>query len=265
MPSLVRHVKRHLPAPDERAQGLLSIAAELAQPHRQRTWPSWRGPRAHTHIGDVERNRIVAAVRAASSAAGREFVTVRSFRNVLIATTVVLTLLALATAVFGFLRPTAIPVCFTPDVGGQIFVVCPTGATRLLPGDDIDEVIGKTVNNVDLIVVQLVGLVAASVASAAALQRLTSTTVPFSLPVAVAVLKLPTGALTAFAGLLLMRGAFIPGLSALDSSAQILAWALVFGYAQQIFTRFVDQQAHAVLDQVRGQELRDGTAPTRTS
>ena len=53
-------------------------------------------------------------------------------------------------------------------------------------------------------------------------------------------------------GLLLMRGQFIPGLTALDSSAQILAWALVFGYGQQLFTRLVDQQAHTVLDRVRG-------------
>ncbi len=64
-------------------------------------------------------------------------------------------------------------------------------------------------------------------------------------------LKLPTGALTAVLGLLLMRGQFIPGLTALDSSAQILAWALVFGYGQQLFTRLVDQQAHTVLDRVR--------------
>jgi len=48
-----------------------------------------------------------------------------------------------------------------------------------------------------------------------------------------------------------MRGQFVPGLSALDTSAQILAWALVFGYAQQLFTRLVDQQAHSVLNTVR--------------
>jgi hypothetical protein len=54
-----------------------------------------------------------------------------------------------------------------------------------------------------------------------------------------------------------MRGAFIPGLSDLDSSAQILAWAVIFGYAQQIFTRVVDQQATVVLEQVRGQERKD--------
>jgi hypothetical protein len=68
----------------------------------------------------------------------------------------------------------------------------------------------------------------------------------------VAVLKLPTGAVTALLGLLLMRGGFVPGLSALDTSAQILAWALIFGYAQQLFTRLVDQQAHTVLHTVRG-------------
>lgn len=67
-----------------------------------------------------------------------------------------------------------------------------------------------------------------------------------------AALKLPTGAITALLGLLLMRGQFVPGLSALDTSAQIIAWALVFGYAQQLFTRLVDQQAHTVLDRVRG-------------
>jgi hypothetical protein len=69
------------------------------------------------------------------------------------------------------------------------------------------------------------------------------------LTTAVARIAVKTG--TAFLGLLLMRGAFIPGLSALDSPPQILAWAIVFGYAQQLFTRLVDQQAHSVLDDVR--------------
>ena len=69
-----------------------------------------------------------------------------------------------------------------------------------------------------------------------------------------AVLKLPTGALTAVLGLLLMRGGFVPGLSALDTPAQILAWAVLFGSAQQLFTRFVDARAHTVLDEVGGQE-----------
>ena len=56
-----------------------------------------------------------------------------------------------------------------------------------------------------------------------------------------------------------MRGQFIPGLSALDSPAQILAWALVFGFAQQLFTRLVDQQGQFVLNTVRA---ADNPQPT---
>jgi hypothetical protein len=56
--------------------------------------------------------------------------------------------------------------------------------------------------------------------------------------------------------MVLMRGQFVPGLSALDTPAQILAWALVFGYGQQLFTRLVDQQAHSVLGSVRGADKR---------
>jgi hypothetical protein len=46
-----------------------------------------------------------------------------------------------------------------------------------------------------------------------------------------------------------MRGGFVPGLSALDTSAQIIAWAIVFGYSQQFLTHF-DQQANTVLRNV---------------
>ena len=73
------------------------------------------------------------------------------------------------------------------------------------------------------------------------------------------VLKLPTGALTAVLGLLLMRGQFVPGLSNLDTSAQIVAWAVVFGYAQQLFTRLVDERGQAVLQAVGGPENHNKT------
>ena len=89
-----------------------------------------------------------------------------------------------------------------------------------------------------------------AIAAAAAIKNIRGSSDRYGLPVALAALKLPTGAITAFLGLLLMRGQFVPGLSALDTSAQILAWALVFGYAQQLFTRLVDQQGQTVLNSV---------------
>jgi hypothetical protein len=117
---------------------------------------------------------------------------------------------------------------------------------------DVDDAVREAARPIDVLLVELVGLAAAAVAAAAAIRSIRGSSEPHGLPVAVAVLKLPTGAVTALLGLLLMRGRFVPGLTALDTSAQIVAWALVFGYAQQLFTRLVDQQADTVLQSVRG-------------
>jgi hypothetical protein len=73
---------------------------------------------------------------------------------------------------------------------------------------------------------------------------------PVRRPMTLLLLKLPTGAPTALLGLVLLHGEFVPGLSALDSSDQILAWSLVFGAAQQPVTGLVDKKAQTVLDSV---------------
>ena len=117
---------------------------------------------------------------------------------------------------------------------------------------DIDQLVSDTANSWDVPLVELIGLTAAAIAAAGAIRHVRGSSEPYGVPIALALLKLPTGAVTAFLGLLLMRGGFIPGLSALDTSAQILSWAIIFGYAQQLFTGMVDQQAHSVLNGVRG-------------
>ena len=181
-------------------------------------------------------------------------------------------LLAIGVAITGLLRPTLIPMCFAPEEAGKATVVCPTAQSepfvptggqpqRGVPTRDIDAVVEETAKPLDLMVIELVGLTAAAIATATAIRRIKGSSERYGLPVALASLKLPTGAITAFLGLLLMRGQFVPGLSALDTSAQILAWALVFGYAQQLFTRLVDQQGQTVLDNVRGAD-RPEPAPS---
>jgi hypothetical protein len=210
-----------------------------------------------------ERRKIISIVRGASSAALREYVRLRSFRNIVVVTAALMLLLAIGVAITGFFWPTLIPLCFAPQEAGRTTVVCPTaesgpfvpiGQTPQppVPMGDIDKVVEDTAKRPDLIVVELVGLTAAAIATAAAIRGIKGSSERYGLPVALAALKLPTGAITAVLGLLLMRGQFVPGLTALDTSAQIIAWALVFGYAQQLFTRFVDQQGQTVLDNVRG-------------
>jgi hypothetical protein len=197
-------------------------------------------------LSEPQRGQVVSAVREANAEARRKMARVRSFRNVLLFTAGFLLLGAVAIATMGIVDPTAVPLCFTPDTN----VVCPTDQTAFNAGADVDQVIARTAGGWDLALVEIIGMIAAAIAAAAALRNIKGTSTPFSLPIALAVLRLPTGALTAVLGLLLMRGQFVPGLSDLDSPAQIVAWAVVFGYAQEIFTRLVDNRAHSVLNDV---------------
>lgn len=262
MPNILNHVQRHLRAGDPRRTEVEWLAERLSPDRAKDASQETLQDREALRKAEVKASRhsIVSTYRGASSAALREQTRVRSFRNVIVVTTVGMTLVAIALTVIGALRPTAIPLCFAPEDGGEFMVVCPTRQSDEMPVDpapgsteaDIDRAIEETVSRFDMPLVIVVGLTAASIAAAAAIRRIRGSSEPYGVPLALAVLKLPTGAVTAVMGLVLMRGQFIPGLSALDTSAQIVAWAAIFGYAQQLFTRLVDQQAHNVLDGVRG-------------
>ena len=275
MPCLLNHVQCHLLPKDPRRQEFERIAQKLGikdPDHPLAEQDKDSGPAAKETIVKNERRKIISIVRGASSAALREHVRLRSFRNVVVVTATLMLLLAIGVAITGLLRPTLIPMCFAPEEAGKATVVCPTAQSepfvptggqpqRGVPTRDIDAVVEETAKPLDLTVIELVGLTAAAIATATAIRRIKGSSERYGLPVALASLKLPTGAITAFLGLLLMRGQFVPGLSALDTSAQILAWALVFGYAQQLFTRLVDQQGQTVLDNVRGAD-RPEPAPS---
>jgi hypothetical protein len=210
-----------------------------------------------------ERNAIVAAIQGAGEQWRRAQMRVRSFRNVIVFTAVMIMLLAVVVGIVGLFRPTALPLCFQPE---QQLVVCPTAQAAVPDGQPggqqppspaaVDDAIRRAASRWDVALVEFLGLLGATVAATVALRRSRGTTDPYSLPAALAMLKVCTGALTAFLGLLLVRAEFIPGLSALDSSAQIIAWAVVLGYAQQLFTRAVDQQAQSVVS-----EAQEPTAP----
>ena len=249
LPNLVAHVRNHLQRDDPRRQRVEAIATAVMK-------------RPEVALTDLERDEVLGSVRAASLEARREIRRVRSFRNVLLVSALMLTLGVAGITTVGVLSPGRVAVCFSPD---NSKIVCPT-ASKAVPSQeqpaardespspqqevDIDELVRSTASSWDIPVVEIVGLLAAALAGALALRGIEGTSTPYSLPVAAAVLKLPTGALTAVLGLLLMRGGFVPGLSALDTSAQIIAWAIIFGYAQQLLTRLVDQQANTVLQNV---------------
>ncbi|MEV8536087.1 hypothetical protein [Streptomyces sp. NPDC051211] len=194
----------------------------------------------------------------------KETLRVRSFVRIVLAVAWGLLIAAVVLAVLGFRWGDLVPLCFIPENGGRYQIVCPTMsrlAVRPAPMVPDTYLLKDAAQVQDYLVVEIIGALSASVAAAAALRRIRGTSLPYNVPVALAFLKLPMGALTAPLGLLLMRGGFIPGLSALDSSAQIIAWAIVFGYSQQLFTKFVDTQGQALMDAVHGHQHQTTSHP----
>jgi len=248
LPNLEAHVRRHLPVDDPRRLRV----EDLARPDNLKDG-GWQ-------LSDVERESVIGAVRAASSAAAREQQRVRNFSRIVWGASGLLFVIAGLVAILGIRAPELIALCFEPQQADVL--VCPTGEMPLPPEDDatgedvvdtdVDPFIRGTVTSWDVPLIEGIGMVAAGVTGAVALRRIRGSTTPFAVPVALNVLKLPTGALTAFLGLLLMRGGFVPGLTALDSTPQIIAWAVVFGASQQLFTGLVDRQAQTVLDSIGG-------------
>jgi hypothetical protein len=190
------------------------------------------------------------AMQVSYDAADQQYAHVRSFRNVLITGTIVLSLLVLAVCLLGARYPKAIPLCFNPSSTSTVpgvsalQKVCPTSEAanpNAPPAGDVA-------------VVALMGVLGAALSATLAVQKLRGTSAPYSVPVSLALFKLPAGALTAIAGLLLIKGGFVPGFSQLDTQGQILAYAIVFGVAQQLVTRLVDQRADDVLSKLPSKE-----------
>src|SRR4051812_20497415 len=102
VPSLEAHVRRHLPVDDPRRVRMDAIARKVAD--RSAADRSTRGgkwtnrtataPAADPGLDQEERETIIAAVRAASSAAEREQQRIRSFRTIVVMATVLLTVIA---------------------------------------------------------------------------------------------------------------------------------------------------------------------------
>ncbi|MFC9295887.1 hypothetical protein ACFTWH_07570 [Streptomyces sp. NPDC057011] len=238
MPQMVALVDEHFDVSDPRRIRVAKIAHGLQQPDARAIDPS-------------ERAFLAETVSLARRLLRKETLRVRSFVRIVALVTVGLFLAAAGVAAATLTWKELVPLCFTPENAGMYKVVCPTNSIDVKNVPTITQITGTT-QRWDYLVVEAVGAVSAAIASAAALRRIRGTALPYNVPVVLALLKLPTGALTAPLGLLLMRGGFVPGLSALDSTAQIIAWAIVFGYSQQLFTKLVDDRGQALVDAVRG-------------
>jgi hypothetical protein len=234
--SILAAARDYLPPKDSSRQAVENIIKRLAQRTSDDNGPL---------LEDGEDGTLLSALEAAQHARAAQSLRVRSFVRIVTWVGIILTGAAAIVALMGVLFPDNVPLCFVPEVSGNVFrTVCPVNSadagTPAAPSP-------KAISPADYAVVETIGITAAGLAAATAIRRMRGTTTPYNVALALAFLKLPTGALTAPLGILLMRGGFVPGLSALDSSAQIVAWAIIFGYAQQVLTFMVDKQAQTIV------------------
>jgi hypothetical protein len=201
----------------------------------------------------LQRAYLRHALQYCYDAMDRQHERLRSFRNIVLVLAMFITVLVGITMVAVYAKPSILPLCF-PASGGDptsTLLNCPTGENV------------TTESSGDILVVAMLGLLGGALAATLSIRNLRGTSSPYDVPVALAFLKVPLGAFTAILGLVAIQGEFIPGLSALDSQQQILAYALLLGFAQQVFTHSLDVRAQSLLEALPGKD--DPPVPTATA
>jgi hypothetical protein len=95
--------------------------------------------------------------------------------------------------------------------------------------------------------IELWGVLGALVGAIAGLRNLRGSTQPVGLQLAQIALKVPAGALTALAGVILLQAALTPTTQPVQAG-KVAAVAIIFGAAQEALTAFVDRTAGNILD-----------------
>ncbi|MGW7083621.1 hypothetical protein ACWGH2_08990 [Streptomyces sp. NPDC054871] len=191
--------------------------------------------------------RELAAItlHAAYQAEEAERARVRSFTQIVVMAAVALWVIVIGLGIWGSLDPAVSErFCFPAETGkdanGNPQKACPLGGSE---------------KAASIFFLEFLGMSAAALAGAVSLKIVRGTSGPYHVATGLIILRLPVGALTAVAGILMMSGEFFPGLTRLDTPSQVAAWAFAFGILQESVTRAIDRQGQYLLDNVKGPEL----------
>lgn len=99
--------------------------------------------------------------------------------------------------------------------------------------------------------IELVGALGGLLAGVTALHAMQGFAGPYALPITMAILKVPAGALTGLLGALWMQNEVL-GVFSAQEGTRILAYVAFFGFAQQALTTFADRQASQLLGEAGG-------------
>lgn len=197
------------------------------------------GQEPATEVTRVQRYALAGILHAIHCTWDRGYARARSFRHLVVVATVLLTIGVAALVAVGVLWPHALPLCTSGTLR-----VCATGSADPQPGD--------------VALVALVGAIAAGFSAVAGIARLRPLVDPYRTPIVQGLLKVPTGAFTAMLGVLAVEQGLQAGAGLPASQGGMLFLAFLFGYSQQIVTRFVDSYGSQIRAGLAGQRTRGG-------
>lgn len=220
----------HLPALRERC------APSLPERDQRRQALETLPPHPNERLSTAERATVVDALRAAFDASDEAHAAARALRNKLFVGAVVLIGLNTLLGIVGFDRPDFLPVC-VERVDHPGVMACASGGT--VPGA------------ADVWLTQVLGATGAVIATVVSLIRRRPSLSPYILVGYQALIKVLLGAAFAVIGVLALGAGVGEGLIGLRGQPAVLVAAVVFGYAQQLGTRLLDNYADRLLDRVR--------------
>ena len=187
-------------------------------------------------LTQAERAQVIDTVRAAFDASDDEHTAARAFRNKLVIASLVLIGLNTLFGVLGAVRPDLLPMCVSrADAPGRL--ICAGGRATSGPAD--------------VWLTQLMGAGGALVSTVVLLLLRRPSLSPYILVGYQALIKVLLGALLAVIGVLALGAGLGDGLIGLRNQPAVLVAAVVFGYAQQLGTRLLDNYADKLLNEVR--------------
>jgi hypothetical protein len=190
LPSLIMQARKALAVNDLQLIGLENLARKAKS----------------TELTEDDRQTIVACLNGTSEQVRRTQSRLQSFRNVIVTTAGFLLLLVFIIGIVSIARFTLLPICFMRIADGVTTVACPGDTSEPfidvggqpqpgVPVRDSTEVVQEIVSPLDVPFIEFVGFIAAALAAALAIRNVRGSSDPYSIPLALAFLKLPAGAL----------------------------------------------------------------------
>ncbi|MFZ2051076.1 MAG: hypothetical protein WAU69_09135 [Solirubrobacteraceae bacterium] len=171
----------------------------------------------------------------------------RAFRNLLTVLTGVLALLLVVVAIWHAINPEFVSLCSTSGSGASSATTCISGSSP---------------RGQDVLAVELLGAIGGLLSLAVAFSGSTETPPSrYNVRPQQAALKVVAGGATGLIGVLIVQsGIIVSPATQTSSEALFLVYAAVFGFSQQLFTKFVDKRAESLLGESEEKKETKGSS-----